>query len=294
MCNNIIVLYIFIFLKIIAVVILPIAIFIFRKKEFNKYIIGTDVCLLIFFFTCSAFNINKCVYNSNPEGIKRTNMENKITIYNEIHPTRLLPDINTIEPDSTYKTYTGKKLYYFNQNSESLKNFYYECKDQKVYFNSFGSSISAFSSAVSTLYNRNINPVKVYDIYKDYNVNMCDASFSIDDIYSKFMIQYGKIKLSHISVSQVEQSIKDGGIVIAELSGDENSKLTCDNNHIIIYNIGLDGKYMIADPALSSKPYVCPYSSAGYGSVIDSENMNKSWSLDDIDKETVRYYLLRM
>ena len=39
MCNNIIVLYIFIFLKIIAVVILPIAIFIFRKKEFNKYII---------------------------------------------------------------------------------------------------------------------------------------------------------------------------------------------------------------------------------------------------------------
>ena len=293
MCTNIIVLYVFIILKIIAAVILPIAIFFLRKKDFVKYIIGTDICLLAVFFICSAFNINKCVYNSNPEGIKRTKIENKIAVYNEIHPERILPGENELEPEGSYKTYTGKTFYYYNQNNESLKNFYFECKNQKVYFNTFGSSITAFSSAVSTLYNRNINPIRIYNIYKDYNISMCDATFDINDLYRTFMNQYGSIKLSQISVSQVEQSIRDGGIVIAELSATENSKLTCDSDYIVIYNIGLDGKFMIADPALSKKPYVCAYSSEAYGNVIDSENMNKSWDLDDIDEEAIRYYLLR-
>ena len=293
MCNNLIVLYTFIVIKVIVVLILPIIYVILRKKDFSKYILGIDIVLLLFFLICSTFNINKCVYNSNIEGIKRTNNENRIKIYNEMHPVKPTYNADEIKPLKTYKTYTGKTLYYFNQNNASIKDAYYECGDTKVYFNSFGNSIATLSTAVSTLYERNINPVTIFNIYKDDAIDICDSSFSIDDVYISLMKIYSGIKLSEISVNQIDQSIRDGGLVIAELSANESSKLTCDSSYIIIYSKGLDGKYMISDSNLPKKSFVCPYSSEAYGNIIDSENMNNSWSLQDIDNETVRYYLVR-
>ena len=95
-----------------------------------------------------------------------------------------------------------------------------------------------------------------------------------------------------ISSSQLESEIKNGSIVIAELSSNENTKLTCDSGYIVIYNIGLDSRYMIADPALPSKDFVCPYSSKAYGNVIKSDNMNESWDLSVLNNDVVKYYSL--
>ena len=75
MCNNIIVLYTFIIIKIIVLVILPVIILIKRKKEYCKILILVEVFLLAFFLLCNIFTINKCVYNSTPDGIKRTNID---------------------------------------------------------------------------------------------------------------------------------------------------------------------------------------------------------------------------
>lgn len=294
MCNNLIVLYIFIILKVIVIFILPIVIYLLRKKEFVKYLIAIDLFFLAFFLFCNVFNINKCVYNSNPEGIKRTNNENKIKVYNELHPIDTSYADANLKSKASSKTYTGKTLHYYNLNRKELKDLYFECKDQKIYFNSFGSSLTAFSTAISTLYNRDISPITLFEYYKTDNYDMCKATFSIDDLYNTLMKRYGAIKVSQIDSSKVASSIKEGGLVIAQLSAVEDSKLTCDSDYIIIYSIGLDGKYMIADPALPSKSYICPYSSEAYGNIIDSENMNNSWKFEDIDNEAIRYYLVRM
>ena len=260
MCNNIIVLWIFIILKFISIIVLPIFIIIKRKKEYIKYVIITDFVLLVFFTFCNMFNINKCVYNSSLNGISRTKNENEIIYYNKIHEDIDNTSQYNINPELNYKTYTGKTLYYFNQNRDYMKDNYYECLDEKIYMNTNGSSITAFSIAVSTLYNKNINPIEILNYYKEDN-NMCDKEITIDSIYDSFIQRYGMISISKIYSSQISDEIKNDGIVIAKLRSNENSKLTCDMDYIVIYNINLNGKFQIADPSLLDNSYVCSYSS---------------------------------
>lgn len=292
MCNNIIILWIFIILKFISIIVLPIFIIIKRKKDYIKYVVIVDLVLLVFFAVCNTFNINKCVYNSSIKGIERVNNENEIIYYNKLHPDIDNTSSNNTNPELNYKTYNGKSLYYFNQNRDYMKDNYYECIDDKMYMNTNGSSITAFSIAVSTLFNKTISPIEILNYYKDDN-NMCDKEITIPSINDSFSQRYGAITLTKISSYQISDEIKDGGLVIAKLRSNENSKLTCDTDYIVIYNVNLNGKYEIADPALKSSSYVCPYSSRAYGQVISSENMNKPWSLDEIQNEAVEYYLVK-
>ena len=174
-----------------------------------------------------------------------------------------------------------------------MRNTYYECNGNKIYINSFGSSITSFSITISTLYDKNINPIELFNYYKEDNKDICSEEITIEKLYNSTMKRYGYITINEINSSQIESSIKNGGLVIAYLKANKNSKLTCDSVYIVIYNIGLDGKYMIADPSLQSSSFVCPYSSNAYGNIINSNNMNNSWTLEEIDSEAVNYYLVK-
>ena len=94
MCNNIIILWLFIILKIIVILFLPIFIIAKRKKKYVNILIVVDILFLAFFLICNIFTINKCVYNSNLYGIKRTKIENQITLYNELHPEEIYGNLS--------------------------------------------------------------------------------------------------------------------------------------------------------------------------------------------------------
>ena len=241
MCNNIIVLWFFIILKIIAILILPIIIIIKRKKQYVNILIIVDILLLLFFLICNLFTINKCVYNSNLDGIERT--------------------------------------------------AYYTCNNEKIYMNSFGSSMTSVSIAISTLYDNNINPVQILNFYKEDNSDLCNMKFDINSIFSSVTKRYGAITLTNINSDQIKDEIKNGGIVIVEVSAKEGSKLTCDHDYIVIYNISLNGNLMYVSPASTTTPYVCSYSSRAYGSTIDYSNNNVS--LEELTNEAVNYYLIK-
>lgn len=293
MCDNIIVLYIFMIIKVIAIFILPIFIFIKRKKESIKILFFIDLIILAFFYFGNLFRVNRCTYNSSFYGINLTKEGNFTIEYDKLHPfVDSVTDQYTISPSKNLKTYGNTSLYYYNQNKPYMSSAYFECNKNKVYMDSFGSGLTSFSIVISTLYNNNINPVQLLDVYKNNNDDLCTNKMELLDIYSATMKVYGGITMKEISSNEVYNGIKKGGYVIVELSSNENSKLTCDNGHIVIYNIAKDDKYMIADPSLKDSSYVCPYSSAAYGNIISSDNMNKSWSMDEIDNEAVRYYLV--
>ena len=242
---------------------------------------------------CNIFTINSCVYNSNIDGFKRVKKYNEITLYNEIHPnTDYGNNSDGIEPEKKYITSTGKNLYYFNQNKAYMKTAYYTCNNQKIYMNSFGSSITAISTTISTLYDNNINPVQVFNLYKNDNLDLCNTKFDIGSVFSSVMKRYGALSLTNIDSSKIKDELKNGGIVIAEVSANENSKLTCDHDYIIVYNSTNDGKVMIVSPSSLDNPYVCSYSSRAYGNTIDYSK-NSTISLDDLNKEAVNYYLIK-
>ena len=292
MCNNIVILWLFIILKVLILLVIPIIIIIKNKKKYINILIFIEILLLFILMICNFFTINKCIYNSSLEGIKRTKNENQIILYNKVHPTELNGNVSSgINPEKNYKTATGKNLYYFNQNKEYMKTAYYTCNNERIYMNSFGSSITSVSIAISTLYDNSINPVQMLNFYKEDNLDLCNMKFDINSIFNSVTKRYGGITLTNINSNQIKDEIKNGGIVIAEVSAKEGSKLTCDHDYIVIYNISLNGNLMYASPASTSTPYVCSFSSRAYGSTIDYSNNNIS--LEELTNEAVNYYLIK-
>ena len=291
MCNNIVFLYFMIIFKIVVIIVLPIIIIIKRKEKISKKLLLIDIPLLLFIVICNGFTINKCVYNSNINGLNKIKNENIVSLFNEIH-SKDHTFVTKISPDKRNKTYKGRDLYYFNQNNEVLKNYNANCGDEKVYFNSIGSSITSFSTAVSTLYNKNISPISIFNKYKRNYFNICSSEITIEKLYNNFVQEYSGILLEEISVNEVKDSINDG-LVIVKLQANENSILTCDTKYIVIYSINMDDKYLISDPSVLSGSYVCPNNSKAYGNVIKNDIMKKQWSLDDINQEAVKYYLIK-
>lgn len=291
MCERSLILVIFLILKVLILVVIPVVLFILYKRENKRFnMVGIiEILLLVTFIILRLFN-NTCIVNSNINGIKMNNLKNnEETLIEYDNPL----DDSNIEPNTNYRTYKNKKLYYFNQNNNSIKNSYYECDGKKVYMNSFGNGLTAFSIAVSTLYSSNINPITLLNIYKE-NTDICENKMTTYNLFSNIKKEYEGLEILEIDSSQIESNIKNGNLVLVEISANENSNFTCDSGYIIIYNTDLEGKYLIADPSLSSNDIVCPYSSKAYGRVIKSDNMNKSWYLSQIQNEAVHYYVIYM
>ncbi len=187
MCNNIIVLYIFIILKIICIFIIPILVIFLRKKKISKILLIIDIVFLTIFLISNIFKVNKCIYNSSMDGIKRTKTENFIIGYTNMHPRYNNTSQNNIDAIKDYITYTNKKLYYYNQNSDDMKNVYYEYNSNKIYFNTIGNVFSTLSTAMSTLYESETNPIILFNIYKNNNSDIGSREITLEDVYNNAM-----------------------------------------------------------------------------------------------------------
>lgn len=292
MCNNIVVLYLFMFLKIAAIFIIPIVIFIKRKKRISKILTAIDIILLIFFLICNLFTVNSCVYNSNINGISRVKKENQINLFNTIHiDSNISYDSEGINP-RYYKTFKGLQFYYYNQNDKTIGTREISCAGRNHYMNKYGSSITSVSMVVSTLLNRNITPVDIMNLYIS-NVSDCSNGINIEDIFKIITENYVSFNISDISGNDIENAIKDGGIVVAKTIGGRKSTLSCAESYIVIYNMTLEGKFIIADPDDSEYPYVCSYSSGSYGNVLKENRTNSEWSFEDLDSQISKYYLIK-
>ena len=174
-----------------------------------------------------------------------------------------------------------------------MNDAYIFCNNKKVYINSFGSSLAAYSLAVSTLFDKEINPVELLDLYKQSAFDACSSKIEIENINAVLKDKYSSINIEKINSYQINNAIKKGNLVIVKLNANENSKLTCDTDYIVIYNMNSDNKYKIAMPSIKEKSYVCPYSSKAYGNVIKSDIMDKSWTLEEINNDAESFYLVR-
>ena len=292
MCTSSKGLIFFFVIKIVVLIVIPLLSLFFSRNDFKnrlKPLIIIDIAIIIVFIVLRIFN-NNCIVNSNINGIKISSYKDTTESIVEDSDANDISKVN-IQPDTNYRTYQNKNLYYFNQNSAAIKDSYYMCNGKKVYMNSFGNGLTAFSIAISTLYNSNINPITLLNNYKENN-DICGNKMTIYSLFSSIKKSYASLEMQEIDRSQVENNIKNGRLVIAELSANASSNLTCDSGYIVIYNIDLEGKYMIADPSNSNKDFVCPYSSKAYGRVIKSDNMDKSWYLNDLNNEILHYYSL--
>lgn len=291
LCDNSIILSIFIVIKIFIYIIFPIIIIKKRKYEYVKYLIITEIILLLALLISNIFSLNSCVYNSNISGIKRANLKKKILNYNSLHYSKDdYENITDIDPTNYYKTYNGKSFYYYNQNDIFLKQKTLECGNNK-YFNKYGASITSTAMAVSTILQTKVTPIDILDLYNGEFYD-CSNDVSIGDVFAVVASRYSGLNISEISSVMVKNSIINGGIVIAEIQSNGNSNITCGKSYIVLYNITLEGNVIIADPDDSENSFACSYSSS-YGKILKPNRTNTEWNLDEINSQTLHYYLVK-
>lgn len=292
LCDNNIVLFIFIIIKIFIYIIFPIIIIKKRNYDYVKYFIITEILLVLSLLISNVFSLNSCIYNSNISGMKKSSLKKKVINYNSIHYTsEEYESVTDIEPLEYYKTYKGKDFYYYNQNDTFLKQKKLECGQNKN-FNKYGSSITSTAMAVSTILETNITPIDILDLYNSEYYD-CSDSVNIGDVFKVTVDRYSGLDISEIPGDMVKSSIMSGGIVIANVNANGNSTITCGNSYIVLYNLTLEGNVIIADPDDKDYPYICSYSSPSYGKTLKANRTNSEWSLDEINAQTLHYYLIK-
>lgn len=292
LCDNSIILSIFILIKIFICIIYPIIIIKKRKYDYVRYFIITEIILIMALLISNIFSLNSCVYNSNISGIKKANLKSKILEYNSLHYSdEDYTNITDIDVAAYYKTYIGKDFYYYNQNDVFLKEQLLECGNNK-YFNKFGAPITSTAMAVSTILDTKVTPIDILDLYNSEFFD-CSSSVNIGDVFAAVVDRYAGLNISEIPGSMVRDSIMSGGVVIAEIGSNGNSEITCGKTFITLYNITLNGNVIIADPDDSENSFACSYSSLSYGKVLKPNRTNTEWSLDEINSQTLHYYLVK-
>ncbi len=292
MCNNIVILYLFMILKLLIIIILPIIIFIKRKNKISRKLLIIDIILLLIVFIGNIFSSSSCLYNSNPNGIKKMQKKKLIELSNNIHSNINNDYIEeNVNPKEYYKTFIGTNFYYYNQNDSLIAKEPISCAED-YYMNKYGAPITTVSMTMSTLLNRNVSPIEILNLYLS-NTTDCSNGINIEDIFRLIVDNYVGIEVRNISDNEIFNEIRNGGIVIAKVEGSSNSKISCGESYIVIYNMTLEGKLIIADPDDRDYPYICSKSSNSYGSVLSNNKTNSEWSLEDLNNDVTKYYLIK-
>ena len=291
MCERTSILILIFILKVIFLILGPLSFFYLINRFNNKYInilYKTNVIFLILLITLRIFN-NPCVINSNISGIDH-NMSKKSD--NIIYETN---SANTVERIVTNKIYTKsnkQKIYYFNINKLPLSNKKIYCDNDYAYMKNYGSNITALSIIVSSLYNENIDPIKLLDLSVENNIFDCETGVNTDELINLVNNNYSLSK-REINYTELKDYIRNGGIVLAEINaGDIDKSISCSASYIVIYDVDKQGNFSILNPNDKDYKYICPENSEGYGKVIDSNTNDKLYSLDDIKNISSRYIIL--
>lgn len=291
MCERTSILILIFILKVIFLILGPLSFFYLINRFNNKYInilYKTNVIFLILLITLRIFN-NPCVINSNISGIDH-NMSKKSD--NIIYETN---SANTVERIVTNKIYTKsnkQKIFYFNINKLPLSNKKIYCDNDYAYMKNYGSNITALSIIVSSLYNENIDPIKLLDLSVENNIFDCETGVNTDELINLVNNNYSLSK-REINYTELKDYIRNGGIVLAEINaGDIDKSISCSLSYIVIYDVDKQGNFSILNPNDKDYKYICPENSDGYGKVIDSNTNDKLYSLDDIKNISSRYIIL--
>lgn len=291
MCERTSILILIFILKVIFLILSPLSFFYLINRFNNKYInilYKTNVIFLILLITLRIFN-NSCVINSNISGIDH-NMSKKSD--NIIYETN---SANTVERIVTNKIYTKsnkQKIFYFNINKLPLSNKKIYCDNDYAYMKNYGSNITALSIIVSSLYNENIDPIKLLDLSVENNIFDCETGVNTDELINLVNNNYSLSK-REINYTELKDYIRNGGIVLAEINvGDIDKSISCSASYIVIYDVDKQGNFSILNPNDKDYKYICPENSEGYGKVIDSNTNDKLYSLDDIKSISSRYIIL--
>ena len=291
MCKSTGVLVFIFLLKILAMIIIPIAIYILNNRIDKKRInllFFISIFMICIFILLRIFN-NDCVINSNLKGINiNNNKKTKNVLYSKNDANR----VEKIITNNIYKNNLNDDVYYFNHDELPLSDKKISCEGRDVYMKNYGNNITVISMALSTLYQKNIDPIEILNLALDNNILDCEIGFNTDELLELISNHYN-LNVLPIYKEQINDYIQNGGIVISNIGVSEYSKnMSCGDSYILIYKVNKDGKFSILNPNDKDYDYICPDNSLNYGQVIKANQNNDTYTLAELANTTNRFIVL--
>lgn len=284
-------LVLFFVIKILVIIVAPIAIFIFRNKTIKRVYLWFEIALLI---TCSILYIINFSYmvDSNIINVFNLNMlsESKdpvrIDFLNEVDSSNI---VKSIEADTSYKTHKNEKVYYYNGFEMPLSAKKVECDSTYDYFKNYSSMITSTAMLLSSYFNKEIDPIEVYNKAYKEGLIKCDEPINKDQFFLMIYNDY-KVNFNVISFDQLENYILNGKPVLLETIG--NGNLSCTQSYYLIYDINNSGEYLMLDPNNKSYSYICPDGTTGFGNILKSNYNDITFSSSEILSDSNRFIVI--
>lgn len=288
MCDRNFMLIIFIILKIIILIITPIFLYFLYKKENKLFslIAGLDIVFIIIFIILRLVG-NPCLKNSTFSFLKEKKMdsaisENTDSLYESILYTKKFTNLN------------NKDSYYYSLLYEPLSNAKLSC-NKKSYLKNYGDSITAITTLISNYYGIGIDEADLISYLEDNNLVDCYNGFDFDKVFNA-LGEYYNYDVVQISKSKVDSYLSNGNSVLVETRNKykEKNNFGCEKDYIVIYNKTNNGNYSIVNPNDKYYSYFCPSNTIGYGSIIEANQNDREFTIDEIDSKTLRYFVIEV
>lgn len=286
MCDRNSVLIIFFILKILILVVFPITLFVLYKKG-NKLFNTLGIVNIFFIILLIVLRLfsNPCVSNSKISYIWNNSSQNMLiehsdTLYESIHSSE------------QFTNGDNKKAYYYDINNEPLGNISLSCKN-KSYIKNYGGSISAITTLIGNYYNLDVNEIDILTILEENKLIDCDNGINFDKAFNGLSKDY-YYKIIQISSTQINNYLNNGQSVLVETTNkyNEDNNFGCEKDYIVIYNINNDGLYNIINSNDKYESYFCPSNTIGYGSIIEGNQNDRAYTLEEINSKALRYFVI--
>ena len=291
MCDRNSVLIVFLILKIIILVILPIGLYILYRIENRLYkTVGIITVVSIILLIILKLANNDCVVNSSFSYLNKKDEDIKIIDENS-KPSYVYESIYSTE---TYSNDRSEKVYFYDINSDKIKNSLITCTKES-YLKNYGDSISAITSLVANSYDTDIDMMEALSYLEENNLIDCENGINFDTSFKKLGELYN-YSIVQISKERVKDAISDGKSVLVETTNkyNESNNFGCEKDYIVVYNVSNDDEYSIINPNDKGYSYFCPSNTIGYGSVIEGEQNTKTFTLNQISSKALRYFVIEV
>ena len=158
----------------------------------------------------------------------------------------------------------------------------------------YGDSIAAITSLIANYSETDMNVIEILDYLEENGLVDCNNGFDFDKVFNVIADMYS-LNIKQISSKEVYEYVSNGNNVLAETSNKngESKNFGCENAYIVIYNESND-EYSILNPNDKRYSYFCPNNTTGYGTILEENQNDRSYTFDEIDSKTMRYFVVEV
>lgn len=284
-------LVLFFIIKILFIVVAPIALYVFRDKYISKYIglieIFGLIVIVILYIIGFSYMVDSNI--TNMLNLKMLNKSDDSILTDYKTDLSVSNSIKKLAADKSYKTHKNEIVFYYNGYELPMGAKKIKCGDNYEYYRHYSDILSTTSMLLSTYFQKEIDPVEILDKAISNNVIKCGEPINSDSFFNMIYKEY-KVNFVVIKSSELENYILNGKPVILQTKG--NGNLSCTPSYFLIYDINNLGEYLMLDPNNKSFSYMCPDGTDGFGNVLKPNYNDQTFNYSNIISDYDRFIVI--